>query len=157
MLFVGHHDAEDIRNQSFALGIKLERSELAVVAAERPQMSKWISAGDVGTCFILPKYFSLAVSPTKLGEYLACGVPTIANGNVGDVEAVIDAVDGGHVLKDFNDAEFSDAADAFFRLLERDRSEIRESARKLLDLPLAIDAYRRIYSDISTAVVAGIE
>ena len=157
MLLVGHHDAEDIRNPSSALGIKLERSELAVVAAERPQMSKWISAGDVGTCFILPKYFSLAVSPTKLGEYLACGVPTIANGNVGDVEAVIEAVDGGHVLKDFNDAEFSDAADAFSRLLERDRSEIRESARKLLDLPLAIDAYRRIYSDISTAVVAGIE
>ena len=155
MLFVGRHDVEDIRDQAAALGIPLEPRDLAVVSAERPEMSKWISAGDVGTCFILPKYFSLAVSPTKLGEYLACGVPTIANSNVGDVEAQVEAVDGGHVLKEFSEAEFSEAAGAFFRLLDRDRAEIRENARKLLDLPLAIDAYRRIYSDMSKAAVAG--
>lgn len=154
-LFIGRNGADEILDVARQKSVPLQADDIRTVAAERDTIAYWLSAADAGGCFITPTYSSAGVSPTKLGEYLACGVPVIANRGVGDVAAIMAAVDGGHLLPDLSSASIDAAAEAFFGLLRADRMALRARARPMLDLDLAIDAYRAIYDGPKTAVRVG--
>lgn len=152
MLVIGRDNKQSVLDEARRHGIVLGEHEVRTVQSERDRVSYWLGAADVATCFITPTYSSLGVSPTKLGEYLACGVPVIGNAKVGDVGAILAAVDGGHLMEQFEPADHRRAADKFFRLRSVTRAALRERARPLLDLPLAIAAYAGIYDDPRRAV-----
>jgi glycosyltransferase involved in cell wall biosynthesis len=145
MLVIGAETVEGLSRRARHAGVILSPDEVRCVRAEREEVPGLLASADVATCFILPSYSSLGVSPTKLAEYLACGVPVIANDGVGDVPETIRALAAGHIMSDFSPASLAVAADAFSRLLKADRGSIRRRARLKLDLPLGIDAYDRIY------------
>jgi glycosyltransferase involved in cell wall biosynthesis len=48
-----------------------------------------IASSTAGICMIDPSESKIASCPTKLGEYLACGIPAVANIPIGDVEDTI--------------------------------------------------------------------
>lgn len=151
-VFIGDPDPSDIFAAANELQIALTDGDIRVIQAERTDVPYWLGAFDAGTCFYSPSYSSLHVSPTKLAEYLACGIPAIANRAVGDAEAIIHALQAGHLLAEFTDDEIDAAADAFFELRPIDRIALRNRARPSLDLPTAVSAYLRIYDDPHTAV-----
>lgn len=122
------------------------------IALDRADVPDMLGAADVATCFIAPGFGSLGVSPTKIGEYLACGIPVITNAGVGDVERLIAQTGGGHVMRDFSEISLDRAARAFDRLLSADARAIRRKAKPLLDLRLAIAAYDRLYERPDEAV-----
>jgi len=153
-LFIGRDSASDILSIASRHGIQLSADDLRVVHAERDQVPIWLGAADAGTCFIKPCYSSIGVSPTKLAEYLACGIPVIANHSVGDVEPIVRSLNAGYVVTDFSDEQLDAAADAFFGLRSIDRAALRARARQSLDLPNAISAYLNIYDDPRSAVNA---
>jgi glycosyltransferase involved in cell wall biosynthesis len=150
LLFVGRNSAESILAEAGRQGIGLAREEFVLVESERAQVPYWLSAADAGLCFYTPTLSSLAVSPTKLGEYLACGIPAYCNRGVGDVERIIGITEGGHVLPDFSQESLEAAVAAFPRMASVGRQEVRERARAFLDLPCALDAYSRIYESPGT-------
>ena len=152
LLFVGNNRQEDILAEAGRIGIALAPDEFRLVAAERQQVGRWISAGDAALCFYTPTFSSLGVSPTKLGEYLACGVPVYVNRGVGDAAAIVDALSAGHALPDFSDGSIEAAADAFERLRALETEPLRLRAQALLDLPRAVDAYVRIYGRLNAPV-----
>lgn len=155
LLFVGRHRIEDLLGAAADAGVTLGRGEVRTVAAERGEMGRWISAGDVGTCFYTPAFSSLNVSPTKLAEYLACGVPAIGNAQVGDVARILKRCEGGLAIADFSEGEMEKAADAVIELAAGDRAALRERARPLLDLSLGVEAYLSIYADLTKPVTVG--
>lgn len=65
------------------------------------QVPARIQRFDAALSFIRPHFAKLASCPTKVGEYLACGVPVISNGGIGDLDALLGAGDTGCVLADF--------------------------------------------------------
>ena len=155
LLFIGRHRKADLLAAAGAAGIALGEEEVSVVAAERAEIGRWISAGDVGTCFYTPAFSSLNVSPTKLAEYLACGVPAIGNCQVGDVARLLERCRGGMTVDDFSDAALERAAEAVLELATIDRTALRERARPLLDLPHAVAAYRSLYERLDRPVTVG--
>lgn len=144
-LFIGRDPLSEILSIAGAAGISLAAEDVRVVHAERDQVPYWLGAADAGGCFIMPSYSSKGVSPTKLAEYLACGIPVIANHSVGDVESIVRSLDAGHILMDFGKEQFDAAAEAFFALRSADRAALQERARPSLDLPNAVSAYLGIY------------
>jgi len=56
---------------------------------------------DAALSFIRPHFAKLASCPTKVGEYLACGVPVIGNRGIGDLDALLGDGGAGCVLADF--------------------------------------------------------
>jgi len=155
LLFLGRDEPDVILSHAARHGISLARNEIRAVHAERPDVPYWLSAADIGSCFIVPTYSSLGVSPTKLAEYLACGIPVIANSGVGDVESILAHVNGGHVLRDFSPESIEAGADAFFRLRSLDREALRDRARRSMDIPNAVAAYLDIYDNPADAVTVG--
>jgi glycosyltransferase involved in cell wall biosynthesis len=82
-------------------------SVLSVAAREVPS---YLAAADAGLAFIKRCVSKLASSPTKNGEYLACGLPLILNAGIGDSDALIEQWEAGVLIDDFTEAAFAEAA-----------------------------------------------
>jgi glycosyltransferase involved in cell wall biosynthesis len=82
-------------------------SVLSVAAAEVPS---YLAAADAGIAFIKRCVSKLASSPTKNGEYLACGLPLILNEGIGDSDALISEWQAGVLITYFTEADFATAA-----------------------------------------------
>lgn len=155
LLFIGSGRTEPILAEARRLGVQLEADDMRSVTAAREDVPRWLSAGDVGLCFCTPTFSSLGVSATKVGEYLACGLPVIGNRQIGDFARIIDAVGSGYVLDDLTEASIRRAGESVPALLQANRHEIRERARAFLDLEGGVNAYRQLYQNIHQPVSVG--
>jgi glycosyltransferase involved in cell wall biosynthesis len=115
-----------------------------VAAAE---VGRYLITADVGLSIVKATYATASRSPTKIPEYLACGVPLIANSGVGDVDALIEETGVGVLLSALD----PDSYRAGFRRLQElgDLSErCRAVARERFDLqqvgkPKYLSVYER--------------
>lgn len=149
MLFVGREPTEQLVAQARSHGIDLGADRIVARSAGRGDISKLLAAADVGTGFCTDQGSSKGVSLTKVGEYLACGLPVIANEAVGDTAAILHELDAGFSIPDFSDHSLDAGADAFFALRAKDRTALRERARTMFDLPLAVKGYSLIYDALT--------
>lgn len=152
LLFIGGGPANRILSEAASLGITLEPHEIRCISAARAEVPQWINAGDIGLCFCTPSFSSAGVSATKVGEYLACGLPIIGNSQIGDFARIVDAIGSGVALPDLSGASIEQASAAVPLLLKADREQVRERARRFLDLGTAVEAYRQIYENLRVPV-----
>ncbi len=109
----------------------------------------YLSAADAAVSFIKPCYSKQASSPTKNAEYLACGLPLVVNGGVGDTTELTTADRTGVVIENFGAEDYQKALAELDRLLENKEAlaeNCRESARRRFDLfNVGGERYRRLY------------
>lgn len=148
-LLVGKHDAEAVLAKARAVSPNLGKDDFRYVRCARQDVPYWLGATDLAICFIIPSFSSLGVSPTKLGEYLAVGLPVVCNSGVGDVKAIVEGIDGGVVVDGFDETELRKAVDAVPKLLLASPDELRTKSRALHDLSHAIETYDRVYCALS--------
>jgi glycosyltransferase involved in cell wall biosynthesis len=146
-LTTGSHDR--VRELMSARGVGVENySVRSVGAAEVPS---YLSAADAGLAFIKRCVSKLASSPTKNGEYLACGLPLIINAGVGDSDALVDEWQAGVLIKDFTEEEYSAAGQSVEAMVAapyvRDRT--RRVAEELFHLEnVAGERYAALYDRV---------
>lgn len=61
-----------------------------------------LAGADVGLSFILPSPSKRASSPTKVAEYLAAGLPVVANAGIGDCDALLASNRVGVLVEDLS-------------------------------------------------------
>ena len=74
-------EVEFVRALSEGLGV---RPVIESVAYDR--VPSWVAMADVGLALVRPGYAKRASAPTKVGEYLACGLAVMATAGVGDLD-----------------------------------------------------------------------
>lgn len=148
----GGHD--QIRKDLSAAGVDLSRVELR----ESPfdQMASHIGRMDAGIFFIKPAWSKRASCPTRMGEFLGCGKPCLANGGVGDVEEVFEETGTGVVLP--VDAEgkiaVADMGDPLDRLVRlAGQADISARCRQAAEEHFSLDAGIREYSQIYDTLI----
>lgn len=121
-------------------------------SVDHSEVPKYLAALDISIFFLKQSYARLGTSPTKFGESLASGVPVICNANIGDLNKHIDEMNCGLIIK--NEELFSDfnAKKAVYTkvksVLEIDKSNIRQTAKRTYDLSIAKQKYSKIYKSI---------
>jgi len=92
----------------------------------------------------------LASSPTKNGEYLACGLPLVINAGVGDSDALINDWNAGVLIEEFSDETFAEAGRAVAVAVQdpEARSHARSVAEKVFDLKIAGERYAALYERV---------
>ena len=149
-LFLGATDREFVLATADDIGLELSEDELIFLRCAPNEVHFWLNAGDAAVCFITPTFSSLGVSPTKLAEYLAIGLPTVLNSQVGDVASIISNVPGGGVvIDDFEPGTLNKAIEQLAALIPADRLAIRGASQTIHDLPQAIDAFDRVYAQLT--------
>jgi glycosyltransferase involved in cell wall biosynthesis len=114
--------------------------------ASRKQVPYFIMAMDVLVSFIQPSYARMAASPTKLAECFATGIPVICNAGVGDVAEQVHLLGAGRVVDPNSDAELSAAVAVLDDIVKMGGARLRNAARKILGLEVAVMSYRAVYA-----------
>lgn len=142
----GGHDY--IRQRIAALELdstafKIEEADHAGVALAMRQM-------DAGIFFIKPVYSKIASAPTKLGEFLGCGVPCLGNSGVGDMAAILENEQVGVALHSFDEAAMRVAVNCLLQLTITQDIHIRcrDVAVRYFSLDDGVGAYDRIYREM---------
>ena len=143
----GGHDY--VRERLSALNIDHECVQLE--AADHAGVARAMQQIDAGIFFIKPVYSKMASAPTKLGEFLGCGVPCLGNYGVGDMGSILESEEVGVALKSFDEPAIRQAIDRLLRLTHTPgiSARCRGAAVSFFSLEQGVAQYRAIYNDLA--------
>ena len=128
--------------------------EFFIQKVQPSEIPLYLSAADAALSFIKPCYSKQASSPTKNAEYLACGLPLVVNGGIGDTTELTTEDETGVVIENFSPEDYNMALDRLDALLENRAAlaeKCRRSARERFDLfGVGGERYRRLYRRLLT-------
>lgn len=144
----GGHDA--IRQALQQAGVDLARVDIKAVTYD--QVGVEVGRMDAGIFFIKPAWSKGASCPTRMGEFLACGKPCLANVGVGDVEEDFVQTGTGVPIRDWSDDTLRTA---LAQLLELTRQpgmaeRCRQAAEDRFSLSGGVRSYSAIYRRLAS-------
>jgi glycosyltransferase involved in cell wall biosynthesis len=148
-LIVNQRTHDYIHQRVEAAGVPEDCVEITVAGyAEVPREMRRMDAG----IFLLRAFPSFkAVAPTKLGEFLACGLPCLSSAGVGDIEEILEGDSVGVVLQTYDRPAKEAAVRRLLKLAGQ--SDIRQrcvdTARRRLSLEHGVEAYDRLYRSLA--------
>ena len=122
--------------------------QYSIRAVSPKEMPSYLAAGDIGMSFIKRCFSKLASSPTKNGEYLACGLPIIVNSGIGDSDRLIEETPAAILIEDFKDPDFDSAWAAIQKVVDEPgiKAKARAAAEKLFDVnTVGAERYTTLY------------
>ena len=128
----------------------LPSSCLSVAKVSPEAVPNELAQADVGLCFVKPTEAKVASCPTKLGEYLACGLPVVATDCVGDVTDILEGNRVGVVLRHDDEPSWPAVAQRLEVLLQDPelKSRCRRVAKQQFGLAEGSQEYLRIYDEM---------
>ena len=138
-----------IRERLSAAGVPDSAVEITMVThAEVPQQ---MSRMDVGIFFIKPVFSKQASAPTKLAEFLGCGIPCLGNAGVGDMAEVIEGENVGVAIKSFDATSMTVAIQQLLKLVADPVTSVRcvATAQRHFSLDMGVKSYDQIYRELS--------
>lgn len=151
ILIVTREDHQTLYEDAITAGIPSER--LVLTQADFSSMPSYIRLMDLGMFFIRVCFSKRGAAATKLGEFLACGVPVIINDGVGDSGCIVRRHSVGVVLANTTTEEF-EASLTTVREVLRDPEigkRCREVAQRYFDLDAGVRQYHELYSELISA------
>ncbi|NBC34938.1 glycosyltransferase [Novosphingobium sp. FSY-8] len=147
LLVVNRNDPGLVIERVRAAGLPVEAVQ--VVAADHAAVPGLIRQMDAGTAFYASSFSTVATAPTKLGEYLGCGVPCLGNAGVGDMDQVLanDGAPVGVVMPDFTPESRAQAVAQLLALCDAPDTgaRCRAAAQARFAVTAGVRAYARIW------------
>lgn len=105
----------------------------------------------VGLFFLTQGMSEQGCSPTKIGEYWACGLPIVTTPNVSDVDEIISRDRVGVVVREHSEAAYARAVDDLLGLLKDPElsARCRRSAERHYSLDLACERLAGLYATLT--------
>jgi glycosyltransferase involved in cell wall biosynthesis len=138
----------DIKKKGFA------DTDFLVKSVAPAEVDRYLNMSSLAISLIKPCYSKLASSPTKNAEYLACGLPILANRGIGDVDELIETERVGVLLNGLTKNAYVDALEEIEKLLAEPgiADRCRSVARRRFDLiTIGGSRYRSLYKKITAA------
>ena len=137
--------------QQVATQVGCDWSQVKITSAAPDEVVNYLNQANVGLCMIGPSSAKIASSPTKLAEYLACGLPVIANANqIGDVGTILQQYQVGVAVDDFSPAGFQTAITQLKTLLADPElaARCRQTAVEQFSVDVAVERYATAYRQL---------
>lgn len=143
-----------IRKDLQDAGVDMGRVELREAAFDK--VSLQIARMDAGIFFYKPSWSKRASCPTRMGEFLGCGKPCLANDGVGDVREDFEETHTGITLPvdDSGQLVLEHLDDALATLIEMAAdpavaNRCRSAAEARFSLEAGVAEYSRIYQSLA--------
>ena len=151
LLVINRNDHTYISERLQAGGVPQVSAEIrAATHAEVPEQMARMHAG---IFFIKPVFSKQASAPTKLGEFLGCGIPCLANAGVGDMAKILEADDVGIAIADFEPATIAAGMVELLTLVDDPEVGARcvTSAQAHFSLDEGVRRYQAVYRSLEAA------
>lgn len=125
-------------------------SAVEITSATHAQVPALMARMDAGIFFIKPTFSKQASAPTKLAEFLGCGIPCLGNAGVGDMAEVLRKEQAGVTIDGFDSKSLERGLTQLFSLVEdvQTRRRCTETARKHFSLDDGVRKYKDIYESL---------
>lgn len=142
---INQGDHEYIREQIEKY--QIPESSVEITATEHENVPRALSDVDAGIFFYKPTFSKRGTSPTKMGEFLALGIPCFTNSGIGDVQRLLEQNQTGVVLEEFDDQHKRTAVTQLIELIQEDDvgDRCRALAEEYYSLENGVEAYDSIY------------
>lgn len=142
-----HQLVHEIINQS-----NLDSLSIEITSSTYQNIPDIVRRMNLAIFFRKPAYSNLACAPTRLGEFLACGIPCVTNDGVGDMTQIIEQERVGVILRSFDESAMRKAAEQISELLQDEHlsQRCRAAAIKYFSLEEGVKAYRNIYQQLAS-------
>jgi glycosyltransferase involved in cell wall biosynthesis len=135
--------------ESAATAVGCDLARVNINSATPTEVPAYLNRADVGLCMIQPSVAKIASSPTKLAEYLACGIPVIANCNgIGDMVQILNDHRVGIAVEDQSPEGWSNAIEQLKQLVTDPKlaKRCRELAVNKFSVDVGVETYASIYN-----------
>lgn len=149
LLVVNRNEQAEVHAAVAHAGI--DPAAVEVVAAEHAEVPALVRRMTAGAMLIRPAPSKRASAPTKLAEYLGCGVPCLGNAGVGDVADILTDDEVGVVLRDLTPEARAEGVDRLLALCEEPglAGRCRSSALRRFSIDAGVACYRRLYDGLA--------
>lgn len=146
VLVVTADDHDALRGDASRRGVDLDRC--IIMRAPFSEMPDLMRLMDVGMFFIKPAFSKKGSAATKLGEFLACGVPVVINDGIGDSGEIVRERGVGVVLPRLDHHVFEESLESVRALFGNQaiRQCCRRAAVELFDIDRGASQYAAIYA-----------
>src|SRR5690606_31931895 len=140
-----------IRQRLQAGGVPADAVELR--AASHAEVPALMARMHAGIFFYKPSYSRTACAPTKLGEFLGCGIPCLANTGVGDMATVLEGERVGVAVDAFDPAALDAGLSRLLALMQEPglRERCVAAAHRHFSLDEGVARYRAVYHALDAA------
>lgn len=146
LLVVNRGEHAYVRERLRAGGVPDAAVELR--AAAHDEVPAQMARMHAGVFFVRPAYSKQASAPTRLAEFLGCGLPCLSNAGVGDMAAVLEGERVGVAVDAFGDDALRRGLDALEALLREPELRARcvRAAHRHFSLETGVARYRAVYA-----------
>ena len=126
-----------------------ERVEVETVQHET--VPARLAASSVGLIFVRPSFARIGMSPTKLAEYLACGLPVVATHQIGDTKSILEKDRTGVVIQDLSRRAYEQACESLAGLLQEREAlsrRCRDSAVQRFGIRRGLEGYQEVLRNL---------
>ena len=148
ILIVNRGEHEFILLTLQKLMVPMESIEL--ISANHANVPALIKKMHATVFFLKPFFSKQAAAPTKLGEFLASGVPALTNKGVGDMATILQESNSGIAIDNFQEATIQKGIINLIALAEQEDiiHRCRMAAEKNFALNDGIESYKKIYNSL---------
>jgi hypothetical protein len=132
-------------------------ADYTITRSAPDQVGAYLAASDFAISFIAAFPSKIASSPTKLGEYLAAGLPVVCNPGVGDVDLIVERYEVGVTVAEFEEEHYRGAATKVLSLVANDAASerCRKAAHATTSLhETGVPRYHQLYTAVATTIGA---
>ena len=123
--------------------------------ARKPDdVGRYLAAAEFGLSFVRPCPSKISSSPTKIGEYLAAGLPVVSTSGIGDVDELLEGPNVGVLVRRLEQPDYEAAARGALALAAdpEARERCRQVARETLSLEeVGVARYDDLYRRVARA------
>lgn len=128
----------------------LSDDDLFLTSSSSEEIAENIKDIDVSVVLFTPGKSTLGTSPTRIGEFLACGTPVIGNSGVGDTASLIEEYNVGVVLKSNSDSDIEECLKSIKKLLKDPdlKERCKSAAKEYFSADVGANKYKLIYQRV---------
>ncbi len=146
ILFLSQTDTNFIKEEVSSANIPLE--DIRIRSCSYDEVSKFLMAGDYGLINYSKTYSTIGRSPTKLGEYWACGLPVLSQSNIGDIDFLLKKYPNSGFLIDILEENRFNLAVKEVTNMSFCKTKLREYSLDYYDLKKGVESYKSVYKEI---------
>jgi hypothetical protein len=120
-------------------------NDIRIVTAEREEVPIYLSCANVSISFIKRKFSRIAMSPTKMFESFAMGLPFLCNNGIGDVSSIIENYNSGGIININHKLKSKKNLMIFEKCLKIKTKKIIKNTFPVFDINMAKKKYEYIY------------
>ncbi len=129
------------------LNANIDYNNVTIEELDSAGVANAVKTMNAGIFFYKATFARKATSPTRLGEFLGCGIPCMSNSGIGDIDKTLNQENVGVVLDGFDEERIRKGVFDLLKLSNDPdvKKRCRIVAKKYFSLSDGINSYNKIY------------